>query len=154
MRVAAFGEATRAGGVGLLAAGLASLTLGLYVYSAFLLFARAYYALGDSKTPAMVAIAAAVVGIGVMALGGALTSGDTTVAIIGLGHTSAYAVGSLVLGVGLARRTGRSIAPRGLARAVLIAAPIGVGMWAAVRALEPSSRLANLAAVVVAVLVG
>ena len=154
MRVAAFGEATRAGGVGLLAAGLASLTLGLYVYSAFLLFARAYYALGDSRTPAIVAIVGAVVGIGVMALGGALTSGDTTVAVIGLGHTGAYAVGALILGVGLSRRTGRSIAPRGLLPAIGLAAPLGVGMWLAVRAADPSGRLENLAAVVLAVIVG
>ena len=56
MQVAAFGQATKAGGVGLLAMALATLATGLYTYSAFLLFARAYYALGDSRTPALVAL--------------------------------------------------------------------------------------------------
>ena len=55
MRVAAFGQATKGDGVGLLAAGLASLAIGLYTYSAFLLFAARYYALGNSRIPAVVA---------------------------------------------------------------------------------------------------
>ena len=50
MRVIAVGQSK--GGAGVLAAALASLALGLYPYSAFLLFARALYALDDSRTPA------------------------------------------------------------------------------------------------------
>ena len=56
MRLVAFGSATRTGPA-LLAAGLASLSLGLFPYGAFLLLARSYYALGDGRTPAIVAIA-------------------------------------------------------------------------------------------------
>jgi putative peptidoglycan lipid II flippase len=151
MHVVAFGHATRSGGVGLLAAGLASLALGLYVYSAFLLFARAYYAMGDSRTPALVAIVAALVGVGVMAAGGVLTSGRTTVAFLGFGHSAAYAVGALVLAIGLTRRTGHSIVPHALVRATVVAAPIGLAMWLAERAIAPDGRLGNLAFLVVAV---
>ena len=58
MRLVAFGSAAKTGPV-LLAAGMASLAIGLYPYGAFLLLARSYYALGDSRTPAIVAIGSA-----------------------------------------------------------------------------------------------
>jgi putative peptidoglycan lipid II flippase len=148
MQVAAFGQATRAGGVGLLAAGLASLAIGLYTYSAFLLFARAYYALGDSRVPAVVALLSASVGIGVMVLGGVLTSGRTTVAFIGLGHSIAYAVGAIVLWVGLARRTGHLVLPASLGRSILVAAPLAAGAWAVSRTVDPAGRIGTLLLVV------
>jgi putative peptidoglycan lipid II flippase len=154
MNVVAFGQATDADGVGLLAAGLASLALGLYAYSAFLLFARAHYARGDSRTPALVAIGAAAVGVLVMVVGGQLTSGRETVAILGLGHSAAYIFGSIVLGIGLARRTGESLVPRALLRATAVAAPIAIVIWVVIRAIEPSGRLENLLALVVATAVG
>jgi putative peptidoglycan lipid II flippase len=143
MRVAAFGQATRAGGVGLLSAGLASLAIGLYTYSAFLLFARAYYALGNSRIPAIVALMSAVVGIAVMATGGALTSGRATVAFLGFGHSAAYAVGAVVLWIGLARRTGRLVVPTSLGRSVLVALPLAVGVWAVTEIVEPAGRAAT-----------
>ncbi len=138
MRVAAFGQATRAGGVGLLAAGLASLAIGLYTYSAFLLFARAYYALGNSRMPAVVALLSAACGIAVMAAGGAVTSGRATVAFLGFGHSAAYAVGALVLWVGLARRTGHLVVPASLGRSIVAALPIAVGAWAVVQVVDPA----------------
>ena len=53
----------------LLAAALASLGAGLFVYSAFLLLARAFYALGDSRVPALVALGSALVGAAVEIVG-------------------------------------------------------------------------------------
>jgi putative peptidoglycan lipid II flippase len=148
MRVAAFGQATKGGGVSLLAAGLASLAIGLYTYSAFLLFARAYYALGNSSVPAVVALASAVTGIGVMVIGGEVTSGRATVAFLGFGQTAAYAVGAIVLWLGLARRTGHLVVPRSLGRAALVAAPLAAAAWAVSRAVEPESRIGTLLLVV------
>ena len=145
MRVAAFGQATRAGGVGLLAAGLASLAIGLYTYSAFLLFARAYYALGNSRMPAVVALLSAACGIAVMAAGGAVTSGRATVAFLGFGHSAAYAVGALVLWVGLARRTGHLVVPASLGRSIVAALPIAVGAWAVVQVVDPAGTAGNRA---------
>jgi putative peptidoglycan lipid II flippase len=153
MQVAAFGQATKAGGVGLLAMALATLAIGLYTYSAFLLFARAYYALGDSRTPALVAIVSAVAGIGVMVAGGVLTSGRTTVAFLGLGHSVAYAVGALVLWIGLARRTGHLVAPASLGRSIAVTAPLAAGAWALVRVVDPAGRVATALLVVGIVLV-
>jgi putative peptidoglycan lipid II flippase len=143
MQVAAFGQATRAGGVGLLAIALATLAIGLYTYSTFLLFARAYYALGDARTPAFVAVVSALAGIGVMVAGGVLTSGRTTVAFLGLGHTVAYAVGAVVLWLGLARRLGHRVVPASLGRAVVVTAPLAAAAWALVRVIDPAGRLAT-----------
>jgi len=144
MRVAAFGQATRAGGVGLLAAGLASLAIGLYTYSAFLLFARAYYALGDSRVPAVVALGSAALGIGVMVIGGTLTSGRATVAVLGFGQSAAYAAGALVLWIGLARRTGHLAVPASLGRSILVALPLAVAAWGVTQVVEPAGRVATL----------
>jgi putative peptidoglycan lipid II flippase len=154
MNVVAFGQATDAGGVGLLAAGLASLAIGLYAYSAFLLFARAHYARGNSRTPAIVATGAAALGVVVMVVGGQLTSGRETVAVLGLGHSAAYIFGSIVLGIGLARRTGESIVPWALVRATAVAAPIAIVIWLATRAIDPAGRVGNLVALVVATALG
>src|SRR5882672_9895137 len=123
MRLVAFGSATKTGPV-LLAAGIASLALGLYPYGAFLLLARSYYALGDSRTPAMVAIGSALLGVAAMVAGTRMTHGAARVAALGIGHSTAYLIGVVALGIGLRRRTGRSIVPRELPIAVAIAAAV------------------------------
>lgn len=149
MRVVAFGgvgyEGTR-----LIAAGVASLAVGLVGYSAFLLFARAYYALGDSRTPALVALGAAVVGVAVMIAGGVWFDGGAVVAALGIGHSVAYTLGAVVLGVGIARRTGERVWPRALVPTVVSAVPGAVVVWLVGAAVEPSSRL--LTALLVAAL--
>jgi putative peptidoglycan lipid II flippase len=154
MQVAAFGQATKAGGVGLLAAALASLALGLYTYCAFLLFARAYYALGDSRTPAVIALVSAVAGIAVMVVGERFTSGRETVAFLGLGQSVAYALGAVVLWVGLARRTGHLIVPRSLGRSVVVAVPLAAAAWALFQVVDPSGRFATLLMLIGVTLIG
>ncbi len=148
MNLVAFGAARD--GIDLLAAALASLAVGLFVYSAFLLLARAYYALGDSRTPAIIAIATAVVGAAVMAVGGAVTEGAARVAMLGVGHSVAYLLGTLILLVGLARRTGSAIVPRSLVRATAVSLVLGLGVWGIARAWDPSSRVGAALLIVVA----
>src|SRR5262249_30598180 len=93
----------------LLAAALASLGVGLFVYSAFLLLARAFYALGDSRTPALIALGVAIVGSAIEIVGVLSVDGDTTrVAMLGIGHSSAYLVGAVVLFVLLRLRLGHA----------------------------------------------
>jgi putative peptidoglycan lipid II flippase len=141
MIVFAFGEAAE-NGVDLLAAGLASLALGLFAYGAFLMLARAYYALGDSRTPAVVALCTGVGGVAAMAVGVYLTEGAARVAALGIGHTIAYTAGTLILSVGLSRRTGHAIVPAALPRAVGLSALIGLIAWGVVSVLDPSARVA------------
>lgn len=143
MRLVAFGSATKTGPA-LLAAGIASLALGLYPYGAFLLLARSYYALGDSRTPAVVAIGSAALGVATMVIGSRLTHGTARVAALGIGHTTAYLVGVIVLSIGCRRRTGRSTVPRRLPIAVGIAGAIAVAVWFALRVIDPSGRIPTI----------
>lgn len=149
MRAVAFGRATTSGGVDLLAAGLASLALGLFAYGAFLLLARAYYALGDSRTPAVVGLATAVVGVGVMAAAAPFAHGAARVAVLGFGHSAAYVLGAGVLGWGLSRRTGVPIVPRALPRALVLSAAVGGAAWVAERVIAPGTRGATTAVLVI-----
>jgi putative peptidoglycan lipid II flippase len=148
MRVVSFGE-TGPEGSELLAAAVAGLALGLLPYSAFLLLARGYYALGDSRTPGLVSVACAAAGVVVMVVGAVTADGVALVFVLGLGHSAAYLLGLGVLGVGLARRTGGSLFPAGAGRVVAVAAVVGLAVWAAGRALVDagSGRLADLAVV-------
>ncbi len=153
MIVFAFGEASE-NGVDLLAAGLASLALGLFAYGAFLMLARAYYALGDSRTPAVVALLTGLGGIVAMAVGVALTEGAARVAALGIGHSIAYTAGAVVLSIGLSRRTGHAIVPRALPRAVTLSVVIGAAGWWVASVLDPSGRVANAVMCTAIVLVG
>jgi putative peptidoglycan lipid II flippase len=148
MRVVVFGRAAGTG-VELLAAGLASLSVGLYPYGAFLLFARAYYALDDSRTPALAAIACALVGVATMVVGGALTHGTARVAALGIGHSVAYALGAVLLGAGVARRAGRGLVPRHLVPVAALSSALALLAWLAVRALDPGTRIATFVALAV-----
>ncbi|MGH9116609.1 MAG: murein biosynthesis integral membrane protein MurJ [Acidimicrobiales bacterium] len=148
--------ATEGGGVLLLAAAVASLAVGLFPYSAFLLLARGYYAIGDSRTPGVMALVSAALGVAAMAVGAALTDGAARVAALGLGHSLAYTVGAVVLGVRLARRLGGSLVPARFGRVVAIAGVVGTAGWVAQRTLLPAdaSRLADIAFVAAIGLVG
>lgn len=152
MRVIAVGQSK--GGAGVLSAALASLALGLYPYSAFLLFARALYALDDSRTPALVAIGTAVVGAAAMIAIGLNVHGDAVVAATGLGHTLAYTLGSLVLAGVIRHRIGHSIFPRALLPTTLVAGGYALVAWLVHQELAPTSRTGALAFLVVVGLVG
>jgi putative peptidoglycan lipid II flippase len=99
----AFGRTTQGGGR-LIGVALAGLSAGLLPYGAFMLFVRAYYALGEGRAPALVALGSAALGAVLMAVGGALASGDAKLAVMGSAHSAAYVAGAAVLGVALFRR--------------------------------------------------
>jgi putative peptidoglycan lipid II flippase len=152
LRVVEFGETDSQ----LLAAAVAGLAVGLYAYSGFLLLARGYYALGDSRTPGVVSLASAAVGVMVMVVSAALVDGTARIVLLGLGHSIAYTVGALVLAVGLTRRTGASLRPAAVGRIGLVSAVAGVGGWAASQAVlgDDPGRLAALATVMVVAGIG
>ncbi len=152
LRVVEFGETDSQ----LLAAAVAGLAVGLYAYSGFLLLARGYYALGDSRTPGIASLASAAVGVVVMVVSAALVDGTARIVLLGLGHSIAYTVGALVLAVGLARRTGASLRPAAVGRIGLVSAVAGVGGWVASQAVlgDDPGRLAALATVMVVAAIG
>ncbi len=129
----------------LFAAALASLGVGLFTYATFLFFARASYALGDSRTPAIVAAGSAVVGAGVMVVGGLTFETDTAkVAALGLGHSAAYFVGTLVLGFVLRRRVGHGFFPHAFLPALAVSVALGGVAWMVEHLIAPTERIANV----------
>ncbi|MCA1845279.1 MAG: hypothetical protein LC792_19220, partial [Actinobacteria bacterium] len=120
----AFGQTSQGGGR-LIGFGLAALAAGLLPYGAFLLFVRAHYALGEGRAPAAAALGSAVLGAVLMAAGGALAHGEAKLAVMGAAHSVAYLIGALVLGAGLARRTGEPLLPARLVPALAVWVALG-----------------------------
>ena len=132
--------------VELFAAVLASLGIGLFTYGTFLLLARACYALDDSRTPALVAGGCALLGAAVMVVGGLNAESDAAkVAFLGLGHASAYFVGTLVLGGILRRRVGHPFFPTSLWKVLPFAALLALLAWWIEDLVHPTDRLTTLA---------
>jgi putative peptidoglycan lipid II flippase len=146
MRVVSFGEVTPAG-TRLLAAAFAGLGVGLFSYGIFQLLARGYYVLGDSRTPGVVALLSALAGVVTMSAGTILFDGAALVGVLGLGHSAAYSLGAIILGIGLARRTGVSLWSAAVARMAVVVCAVGLGAWAAAGWLlgDDPSRLADIA---------
>jgi putative peptidoglycan lipid II flippase len=94
------------GGAALVARVLAAFAIGLPAYSAFLVFTRAYYALGDTKTPALVNVVTVAISSVIGATLFFVVPRPWAVASLALGHSIAFAIGSVVLVRLLARRTG------------------------------------------------
>jgi putative peptidoglycan lipid II flippase len=129
--------------------------VGLLPYGAFLLLARAYYALGDSRTPGIVSVAVASIGVVVMVVGAATTAGAARVAVLGGGHSLAYLLGAAWLGWRLARRVQGSLRPHGLVRMTALSSVVGVTAWLAGRQLGADmARSTQVVALVVIGLVG
>jgi putative peptidoglycan lipid II flippase len=127
MRVVSFGE-TGPDGARLLAAAVAGLAVGLLPYSAFLLLARASYALGDSRTPGVLALAGAAGGTAVMVLGFA-ADGTTRVLVLGLGHTAAYVLSAVAMTRAVRSRIGVGTWTPVVARAAVVSVVAGCVAW-------------------------
>ncbi|MET0727912.1 MAG: lipid II flippase MurJ [Acidimicrobiales bacterium] len=128
MRAVSFGEVD-GDGPELLAAALSMLAVGLFPYGAFLLLSRAYYALDDSRTPGLVALASSLVGVLGMAVAALTTQGWARVAGLGAAHSVAYCIGAVVLLRGLTQRTTGELRPRGVGRMAGVSAGVGLAAW-------------------------
>lgn len=150
MSVLAFGRATEGDGVELLAAALASLAVGLFPYGAFLLLARVWYALGDSRTPAVAAMASSAVGIAVMIVVGPATEGAGRLAVLGGAHSLTFLVGAVWLSARLRPVVGAGALPlAAIGRATALAAAGAVGAWVFIDAWDPEGRPATVLALAV-----
>jgi putative peptidoglycan lipid II flippase len=111
-----YGVMTQAG-ADLVARVMGAFAIGLPTYSIFLVLTRAYYALGNTKTPALInagtVLLASVVGAGLF-----FAANDRwAVAALALGHSIAFAVGSFALSRSFGAAVGR-IGDRDLVRSV------------------------------------
>ncbi|MEA2448047.1 MAG: putative peptidoglycan lipid flippase, partial [Actinomycetota bacterium] len=95
-------------GAALVARVVMAFAVGLPAYSAFLVFTRAFYANGDTKTPALInaatMVVASVAGAAFFVVAG--DSGDWAVPGLALGHSVAFTIGTLVMARTFGRRSG------------------------------------------------
>ncbi len=132
----------------LVASGLAGLALGLVPYSAFLVIARAMYALDDSRTPALVSLLCGAVGVLCITLARLTWHEQGLIGALGVAHSFAYAIGAVVLGMYLRHRTGNSVVTRRATVPIGVAFALGIPAWLVVRSLDsagqPLSRVGSL----------
>jgi putative peptidoglycan lipid II flippase len=156
MGVLTIGEIDRAG-VTLIAGALAGLAVGLVPYCLFLLFARAHYAAGDSRTPAITAIVGLAVGATVMIIGTEASAGTAAIGWLGLGHSIGYLVAAALLAGTLARGgLLRRIDLQSCVPAATGAVAVGLGAWLATRAIAANTPVtaAGVAGVAGAIALG
>lgn len=126
MEVLAFGNAEE--GTRLLATALAWLAVGLFPYGALLLATRAFFALGDTRTPAVLTLFGALVGACIMLMGSALVGGTAVVAIIAIGQSAGAFVAAIALLAVLHSRLGRPVTPVIIVPVAAIAIPLGAAL--------------------------
>jgi len=139
---------------------LAAFAFGLMSFSAFQLLLRMFYVLQDSRTPALVNIAANTVNVVADIALFTLLDGRSRVVGLAAGHAIAYTVGAVVLARILSRRIGGLdgfVVVRAMVR-VTVASGIGAvaafGVAQLARGSIGGSPLGSLAAVAAAVVVG
>jgi putative peptidoglycan lipid II flippase len=145
MRVLAFGAANDRGSVELLAGALAGLALGVTVYGTFLLFSRAAYAVGDTRTPAAAALGSAALGALAMVATGRWFDGAGRLVAIGAAHSVAYLLGTAWMLWRLRPVIGNVLRWTHL-EAVALATVVGVLGWGVMDAWHPDGRITTLVA--------
>jgi putative peptidoglycan lipid II flippase len=144
-------------GATLVARTLGAFVVGLPTYSAFLVLTRAFYALGDVKTPTFVNAGAVVISSAV-GLGFFLIAPEEWVVPgLALGHSIAFAVGCAVLGRLLGARMGAGPGEalrRSLVRSGVMTVPAGVLMYAVQLPLSDAAKSTALAQILLAGILG
>jgi putative peptidoglycan lipid II flippase len=130
-------------GAALVARVLTGFAIGLPTYSAFLALTRAYYALGDTRTPALVNAVAVIISSALGAALFALASTRWRVPALALGHSVGFGVGALVLARALGALVGADgVAPAtSLLRLAWIAALALAAMTVVAASLGGATRL-------------
>ena len=139
MRVVAFGGADPR----LLSTALAWLAVGLFPYGVLFLATRAFFALGDTRTPAIITMLTSIAGAAFMLLAGAITSGRAVIVSIAVGQTLAVTWASVVLLAVLRGRHAVQITPAIVAVVSAIAIPLGFALLVLTWNLDVSGRWAT-----------
>ena len=144
-------------GTELVARILLAFALGLPTYSAFLVFTRAYYAVGDTKTPALVNAATTVVSSAVGALLFFELPREWAVAGLAFGHSLGFAFGAVVLARLFLRRAGARGSTRTAAtvrRSLTTTIPMLVVMLAVAEVSPEGGKTASFVAASTAAIAG
>jgi putative peptidoglycan lipid II flippase len=146
------------GGVPAVAAAVAAFGPGLVGYGTFLFLARALYARGDTRTPAIVNLLVVVGASITMVVTFSIVHGNARIAALAGAHSAGYLVGAAALYVIVRNRSAASGGTGDLGRSLLaslVAATAGGGvMWVVGDAIVSRGRLRSLLEVVVAGLAG
>jgi len=114
--------------------------LGLFFFSIFMLILKVFYSMQDTKTPMVLAAITIGINIGVDFLFFYTFSGDVArVSGLSLGHTTAYLVGALAVGLVLRKRLGGLDGRRvawSLARICAASALMGAACWGVAKLVE------------------
>ena len=132
------------------AAALRAFAPGLLGYGAFLFLARACYATGDTKTPAVVNAGVVLGGAVAMFITVGIVSDDDVVMVMAAVHSATYLAGASSLFAIVARRhrgSARGVA-RGLWAAVVASAAGGAVMWAVEGVIPGATRAGAVAEIV------
>ena len=156
VRLTAFGEVAGAA-LGPLAHAVAAFAPGLIGYGLFYLLTRVRYAQGDVRSPTLANALVAVCGLVAMVVATAIVGDGERAAALAAAFGGAQLVGAIVLGVITERSLGRHRrmgVGRGIVGSVVVAVGAGLVMAVVVAALDATSRVAALGAVVVGGAVG
>lgn len=136
-----FAEFSDDGAAGV-AGALRAFAPGLVGYGGFLFLARALYATGDTRTPALVNAVVVAGGVAGMFVAVAIAGTDDAVAAIAATHSAAYIVGAVALLALLSHRHRRILDGLGrrVGAAVTAAAAAATVMWAVVGVVPGASR--------------
>jgi putative peptidoglycan lipid II flippase len=140
-------------GADLVARVLSAFAIGLPTFSAFLVLTRAFYALSDTKTPALVNAAVTLVASAIGAVLFFSVERRWAVPGLALGHSIGFAVGAIALGRLLSRRIGIIFDRDSLvvmARTVVVAAVSGAAMAGVAGIVPGEGRASALLSVVAA----
>ena len=131
--------------------------LGLFSFSAFMLFLRAFYAMSDTRTPALINVFA----VGLNTVVNLILFPALGVPGLALGHAVAYTFAAITSAVVLGRRLGGlegGVLARGMGKILVAAGATGGSAWVvaylAGRVLDPSSIAGQATQVGLGVVVG
>ena len=144
-------------GADLVARVIQAFAIGLPAYSCFLVFTRAFYALGDTKTPALFNAATVATASAIAALLFLTLPPRWSVPGLALGHSIAFLCGSVAMGRRLARATGGLGGPalrRALARATVFALAAFAAMTSVTLFLGSGSKSGALVSLLATSVVG
>jgi putative peptidoglycan lipid II flippase len=144
-------------GAALVARVIACFSIGLPGYSTFLVLTRGYYAMGDTRTPALVNAVAVVFASIVGASLFALLPQRWAVAGLALGHSLAFSIGAVALGILISRRTHPLADPSfsvSLRRSFAVTVVAGLVMVGVAALLPSASKVQSLITLAVAIAAG
>ena len=136
---------------------LQAFAVGLPSYSAFLVFTRAFYAIGDTKTPALVNAGTVALSSAAGALFFLWAPAGWEVAGLALGHSLGFFAGTVAMARVFASKAGATGGTRvasSLSRAMVMGMGAAAAMLAVVRVLGSNSNLDALLALVAAAAAG